>query len=74
MSKADTMFEELGYDKKENTFYIIFHNSGEAIEFDKDNKEISGQSFSPSGEFYDKSFTIAELKAINKKCEELKWI
>lgn len=74
MSKT---LEELGYEKVENEYYVEFQNMGEAIIFDKDNKEFSGQSFSPSGEFrefYDKTFTMEELKAIYKWCEDNKWI
>lgn len=70
MSEADRLFEELGYKKadRKNTaeFYIPENNGAERIIFWKNDKEVSKN--------YDRDcgyITMEELKAMNKKCEEL---
>lgn len=72
-SEADKMFEELGY-KKEDILNIRGANIGTRFRNRK-----NGYVFS----FYDenrvfekpyKEITMEELKAINKKCEELGWL
>lgn len=72
---ADEMFKELGY-KKFNKIHDF-----ENIKYYKDDDNIlyfdeKDKSFYKSGE-YDSmcdDITMQELKAINKKCEELGWI
>lgn len=71
MSKT---LEELEYEKRENKYYATFCRFGEEIAFDKLRKEFSGETFTPSGEFTKKHFTMEELKAIYKYCEDNKWI
>lgn len=72
MSKADKMFEELGYDiKKENEEEIRYQDSGNEdiyIVFYKKYKVITGM---PT---YDYFLDMPILKAINKKCKELGWL
>ena len=81
MSKADKMFEGLGYEKiREHEFeetkgdvateLILYKNdNGTSIEFwdDKTISKIDNYSM----ESY---ITIKELQALHKKCEELGWI
>ena len=62
MSKADEMFEELGYKKKFNNYYE--HDFGTTIEFLDKYKEINIRG----------SIETQELQAINMKCKELGWI
>lgn len=71
MSKADTMFEELGYIKQEKEWeedeqvhYITYISNDTLIEFSLDSKYINITSI----------VNMQELKAINLKCKELKWI
>ena len=75
MSKT---LEELGYEKRENSFFIIYQSGREKIFFDKANKDFSGEildvNFSENGDFVSKPFTMEELKAIYKYCEDNKWI
>lgn len=78
MSKADEMFEELGYSKNNNfeyckmerniETYIWFNIRSETVECfykyanDEDN------------DVYSMEVPMLELQAINCKCEELGWI
>ncbi len=72
MSKADEMFEKLGYRK----IYTQF----KSIAYYKDDANIiyfvsKLESFFKSG-VYERtsySFTMQELQAINEKCKELGW-
>ena len=69
MSKT---LEELGYERREDTFNrtIYENDKGSIILFDNDSKE-----FVPSVDYYDaNSITMEELKAIYKYCEDNKWI
>ena len=71
MSEADKMFEELGY-VKESDFY--YHSKEDAvkhkhIKFYKNQKEFIVESKLN----FSYEITMQELKAINKKVEELKW-
>ena len=71
MSKADEMLKELGYEKITNdNSWLVYEN----------NKEHSQLIFS-YGEFCMTNsnnealfINSKELKAINEKCKELKWI
>ena len=68
MSKADEMFEKLGYRKankyvayiKEDDF-ILFINKKQGVCIHKEGSEYP-------------AFTMQELQAINLKCKELGWI
>ena len=66
---ADEMFEELGYIKKQTKDYIEYSSAfyDKKITFNYNGKNIV---------IDDKEFWLdmEELKAIYKKCEELKWI
>lgn len=69
---ADEMFDELGYEKREIFGGFKFYKDNDnTIIFDEANK-----SFIKQGEYgdYCDDITVEELKAINKKCEELGWI
>ena len=85
MSEADKIFEDLGYRKKEVDYLIIYtkhFNKKErnelnavVIGFDKLKKQVYGFSYY-NGIDYGLTVDIPmqELKAINKKCEELGWL
>ena len=66
MSEADKLFEELGYMIDENENRTIYDNRNINIIFDKETKTINTDEAI--------TFNMQELKAINKKCEELGWI
>lgn len=74
MMNADEMFEEMNYSKlkNENLGYARITEDGllNAIIFFLEKKAI-GVHFD---EAQTVGITIQELKAINKKCEELGWI
>lgn len=66
---ADDMFDELGHVKDETGEEIIYQLNQHEIVFYLSRKQFDcgcgiGREF----------ITMQELKAINKKCEELKWI
>lgn len=71
---ADELFEELGYTK-----YIDDNNN---IEFYKYGMQFCDSDILYSIRFYSKDkeiglnfiLSMQELKAINKKCKEMKWI
>ena len=79
MSKADEMFEKLGYEKnlhinkKEQVWgeYWIENKHCKKISFDYIDKEIC---VSANYDYEALYFNIQELQAINKKCEELGWL
>lgn len=66
---ADELFEELGTNKTDNCDFCVYqgkiYKNGRIL-FNKLNKNIIFEGFN--------TIEIKELKAINKKCEELKWI
>ena len=72
MSEADAMFEELGYEKRENNLEIKYIKNDVAmgekfyfeIMFVKVSKLVKSKQL----------LTPYELKAITKKCEELGWL
>ena len=67
MSEADKMFEKLGYDKfYENSTDIRYSNEcNEIIVFYRAVKTFEKNTY---------PINMQELKAINKKVDELKWI
>lgn len=66
MNEADKMFEELGYEK------LPFDTFGENITYESDDTVID---FRLAIQYVGISNIVSarELKAINKKCEELGW-
>lgn len=77
MSEADKMFEELKWQMLENTedFITYTYYSGMRrfyIEFDLNLHGVV--AYSDSAKRYAMDLSMQELKAINKKCEELGWI
>lgn len=75
---ADFMFEMLGYKKGEGEKSVWYEKNinreGTIIEFDLMNKELRLSSYDyalHSGEAI--FLSVIELKAINKKCQELGW-
>ena len=67
MSKADMMFEKLGYEK--------FIENKDVIRYSNDNCIII--EFYNGAKGFDKSrgaINIQELQSINEKCKELGWI
>ena len=80
---ADEMFSELGYRKNEDKRVIIYDyiqyfnhfKTFKKIYFYKLDKGISLCNYNITEEMkIDYNLTMQELKAIYKKCEELKWI
>ena len=74
MSEADKMFEELGY-VIDSTYYqfehhIVYCKNSTRIDFDI--SRVTVYKYDIGG--YNSSMSMQELKAINKKCEELGWI
>ena len=67
MSKADEMFEELGYKK-------AFSSSNEIIEYCKENLYIIRFYISSKRVWTNLLISIQELQAINKKVKELGWL
>ena len=71
MSKADKMFEELGYKKKEHhyktigTTYEYENDDGRCIDFICEDEEIR---------IWNLRIDMQELQAINEKCKELGWL
>lgn len=63
---ADEMFEELGYMIDENETRVIYDDRDINIILDKETKTLNTDSAV--------TFNIRELRAINKKVEELGWI
>lgn len=75
MSKADKMFEELGYTIKEKVRFtldrLVYKNLKDdtMISFCEEYKVVL-----KTQNIYPKSITMQELQAINEKCKELRWI
>lgn len=67
MSKADEMFDELGYEKKHDNRRHIVYKMGylSQIEFLIKNRWV---------DIGDMRMSMQELQAINEKCKELGWI
>jgi hypothetical protein len=72
MTNGDRMFEELGYQKREDEYEIRYCGDKE-ISLNKTCKDITIGYLT---DYYEPAmpFSMAELKAINKKCEELGWM
>lgn len=65
MSKADELFDELGYEKiHDNKRRIVYKLCLNKIEFNLREQYIH----------CDLGLDVQELKAINEKCKELQWI
>lgn len=77
MSEADEMLEELGYEKiEEDKRYLRYSTDGnyrEHIDFDLKLKQVRCTRVSGQLNTHFKYITLDELKAINKKVEELEW-
>lgn len=86
MSKADTMFEELGYKKEESFNLISFDKefNDKYRGFNKNKKtfkclytitfDIDNKTFYKGSNCRHNTITMQELQAINQKCKELGWI
>ena len=80
MSKADTMFEELGYKKEEeNDKYVLYLSEKSLwrqrkIRFWKDEKVIFNDLLEDDKVVSSVQIGIEEIQAINEKCKELGWI
>lgn len=74
MSEADKLFEELGYklDWNYKGLILIYHKNNTCIQFDIEHKTFCKFEESDSCVICD--ITMQELKAINLKCKEMKWI
>ena len=79
MSKADEMFEELGYKKKEEKNYIRYNNFGntyfgEIIDFDLKNKKFRLTNKTCQGNTHFRYGSMQELQAIYEFCKEKGWL
>ena len=81
MSKADKIFEELGFKKTIDNEKEVKYEYRETIMGDKLEHiiliaKIGKIVFSYKDETYHKTMglSLKELQAINEKCKELKWI
>lgn len=79
MTKADEMFEELRYIKKEEKNYIRYNNFGntyfgEIIDFDLKNKKFRLTNKTCQGNTHFRYGSMQELEAIYQKCKELGWL
>ena len=76
MSEADKMFEELGYKKftreRGHTYLLKYYKDRDNVFYFYD-QDKSVDKTGEYGEFVD-NITMQELKAINKKVQELGWI
>lgn len=72
MSKADEMFEKLGYRKYSNTYSTFYQNNSKSKEilFDVEDKDFVCQDMYDYDGLY---ITMQELQAINEKVKELGW-
>lgn len=69
MSKADKMFEELGYNNvRENENWIVYKGKTKDINFNKKYKYIEVESRMSS-----EKITMKETASINEKVKELGW-
>lgn len=76
--KADEMFEELGYEKINDYEYGIIYEKGTSIRnrivFKRANKTVYCILIDEDYEWNDAmEIDMQELKAINKKCQEMGW-
>ena len=71
MSKADTMFEKLGYEKVQDCAGLHYFKGDKFIEFSKFNKGVLCGNAKDICEF--EYLTMKELKAIIEKYKELRW-
>ena len=72
MSKADEMFEELGYEKiQDDKYWVDYKKRNHNISFNLTNKFIEATRLYGE-EYIDKRLNIKELQAINEKVKELR--
>lgn len=83
MTKADKMFEKLGYIKNEDKRVIIYKYNQyfnnfkiyKKIYFYKIEKQITFISYNLTEDIkIDFNITMQELQTINEKCKELGWL
>lgn len=78
MSKADEMLKKLGYEKiEESKRYLRYSTDkryGEHIDFELKLKQVRCTRVTCQGNTHFRYFSMQELQAINKKCQELGWI
>lgn len=82
MSKADEMFDKLGYKKRKlldvynNIWGELFYNTKNMvnISFDYEGHGICTYIKANDGEEQPAYITMQELQAINEKVKELKWV
>ncbi len=71
MSKADEMFDELGYHKLSENFY---EKGDYNISFEIKQKTLTKEKYNPCTNSYNAvPITMRELQAINEKSKELGW-
>ena len=76
MSEADRLFEELGYEKKENGLHNVarYKKDDDNVIYFCEATKYSEADVHKSGEYCETCYgiTMQELKAITKKCLELR--
>lgn len=72
MSKADEMFEKLGYEKICEEHKITYKNGAKTFDFFY--ASIKRISVYETDTEYAGLITPKELQAINEKCKELEWL
>ena len=76
MSEADKMLEELGYKRTENRLHNVarYKKDDDNVIYFCEATSYSVADVHKSGEYCETCYgiTMQELKAINKKCEELR--
>jgi tRNA U34 2-thiouridine synthase MnmA/TrmU len=71
MSKT---LEDLGYEKEESEYNIVFRKDNTTICFVKKLKALSKDLLTNNGKFVACNITMEELKAIYQYCIDNKWI
>lgn len=76
MSKADEMFEKLGYNKiADNSFAITYEWQEFEIQFSLGKKTIEKAFYNSELNTYNATrISMQELQAINEKCKEMGWV
>lgn len=69
MSKADEMFEKLGYEKEERKYADVYNKHCKYM-----TRQFGFNTESKAVMIDVEHITVQELQAINEKCKELGWI
>lgn len=79
MKSAKEMFDELGYKRFENDYWVYYSKETNSsyfasrVTFIKNEKTFGIEKFSANG-ILTKNITVKELQAIIQQCKELGWL